>query len=122
MKNCASIFFFIAILLVSTLIYAQESSVPEMPFPDVAVPSRTHRPKSKKEAVEALEAYFIEQVFAQGFSMKSMSLLTEEEKKELPYQVDSSYEEEIMKKELSRVLAKRDILGLRKTILRGIDN
>ena len=110
---------FIAFFILFGVIYGYDSGL-SMPYPDVPIVT-TQRPKTRDEAIEALEAYYIEQIFAQGFSLKNLSILTDEEKEEFGFQVDSQHEEEIMKKEFAKMLAKKDILKLKKKLKGNIN-
>ncbi len=79
----------------------------------------THkRPVNKEQSVEELEAYFLETIFLKNMSGMDQSLLTEEEQADSPMSVQLDVQDQMMMKALSTKLAKQDILGLKKQLLK----
>lgn len=77
------------------------------------------KPANREQAVEALEVYFLETMFLKGFAGIDQSLLTDEEKENAPFSSDSDYTQQMIMKELAKSMAKKDILGLKKQLLRN---
>ncbi len=110
--------FALALLIMPSIVIAQDIDSnfgPELPM-DMAVINK--KPLTDEEAIEAFEQYYIEQIFADTLSMNKTSLLSDEEKQSIGFGVDTSAQDEMQKKEFSKILAKRDILGFKRLILK----
>jgi hypothetical protein len=103
----------------NTLICAQD--VPTgivMPDLDTIEASRTQKHMTPEQKVEAFEAYYIENAFSEAFANRATSMLTEDEQKEFGFGMDTSFQDDLVKKELIKTLAKQDILKLKPLLLK----
>jgi hypothetical protein len=91
--------------------------VPNMPL----ITPRPKRLVNKEKMVEESEAYFLEQIVTSTFVDRNSSLLTDEEKEELTsFGTDTSFQDDLIKKELARALAKQDVLKFKKLFKRQL--
>jgi hypothetical protein len=110
-------------LLVSPRIFAQSDGLMmPMPDPDYYMNPSQKKHMSNERSAEEIQTFYIEQIFSEAFSMEKSSLLTEEERKEIGFTVDTSVVDGIMKKEFAKILAKRDILKLKEKLLGQKEN
>jgi hypothetical protein len=78
---------------------------------------------SKAQMVQVIQANFLKTVFLNPFfESYNKSLILENDKEDnSSFLMDNSFHTEILKDELARLLAKRDILKLKKVLLKNMD-
>ncbi len=72
--------------------------------------------ENPEKNLEAVESHFIQNVFLKDMLPENTSLLSEQEQEELPMSFQGGTEREILIRELSKKLAKQDILNLKRLI------
>ena len=100
---------------ITTPIFSQ--SMPMEVDPQMYVQPK--RAVTQEQAVEEVEAYFLENMFLSGMVGMDQSLLTEEEKEASFVNTDSDVEKNMMLKALSKSLSEKDVLGLKKKLIKA---
>ncbi len=111
----------IIILLSLFLLQATSNAQSEdsmLMLPDIPAVEEPRLKNREEQAIRAFEANYINLVFGTALTSNSQSLLSEEEREEIGGLVQNDTYDDILKKELSKFIAKQDLLNLRKTLLK----
>ena len=114
MKRCVNKTCLAILLCLTTPLFSQ--SIPMNIDPQSYVQPK--RAATKEQAVEEVSAYFLETMFLSGMVGMDQSLLTDEEKEDSFINTNSDIEKSMMIKALAKSLAEKDVLGLKRQLLR----
>ncbi len=99
----------------NTYIHAENDYDNMLMMPDAIQTLPLTKSNNPKKILEETQSYLLEEVFISSFMNMNTSLLTDEEKEDInAFGVDSTYQDDIMKKAFANALAKQDVLGFKK--------
>jgi hypothetical protein len=84
----------------------------------VLMDQQKKKPKTDEESIAMVESYLLEMMFLRPMLEKPPSVLTEEEQTELGSMADTTFQNEMFIRELATRLSQKDILGLKKKLLK----
>jgi Rod binding domain-containing protein len=99
-------------------IHAQEGPVFDTGMLGMMIDQHQKKPKTEEEAIEFVEAYFLEMMFLKPMFQSQPSMLSEEEKAEMGSFADTSMQDQLITRAMAERLAKQDVLGLKKQLKR----